>query len=81
MSRKLADTFSSVMRILGGCVSSASKSILRFGTDPKLLGWYVDVSKGSGLLDPVNFMTCVLLVLAQLYAGGVIDENVYGKCW
>jgi len=27
---------------------------LRFGTDPKLLGWYVEVFKGSGLHDPVN---------------------------
>lgn len=33
---------------------SASKSIFRFGTDPKLLGRYEEVSKGCGLLDPVN---------------------------
>lgn len=33
---------------------SASKSIFRFGTDPKLFEWYVDVSRGSGLLEPVN---------------------------
>lgn len=33
---------------------SSSTSIFRFGTDPKLLEWYVDVSKGCGLLDPVN---------------------------
>lgn len=67
---------------------------------PKLLGRYVDVSKGCGLLDPVNlkqkiistirtvnenvrqnthFMTSVLLVFAQLYMGGVADENVYGN--
>lgn len=26
-------------------------------------------------------MTFVLLVLAQLYMGGVADENVYGNCW
>lgn len=59
------------------------------------------MSKGWGLLDPVNlkpnarknmiemkvledigrgrshFMMSVLLVLAQLYMGGVADENVY----
>lgn len=79
---------------------SASKSIFRLGTVPKLLGRYADVSKGCGLLAPVNlkrktistirtvnenvgrnthFMTSVLLVFAQLYMGGVADENVYGN--